>query len=212
MADPLSFSQLFDHENENKSDVGDLLSPEPDVKFSHETGISPTRHQGIYYTELTTDEEATTEESDHNLTSEEHEVSSSCYSACKQDMLLNDNLETITEDIILDQNPVCDSVKDAEDFDNESSKDSERQLSKVKERKPRALWVRESCRTRETEGEFAVLFKELQRDEENFKLYFRMSQKKFYELLQILTPYIRKKWTVMRNAIDPNERLAVAMK
>ncbi|KAG8189419.1 hypothetical protein JTE90_020233 [Oedothorax gibbosus] len=108
------------------------------------------------------------------------------------------------------QNQTCDSNTE-ENFDNESPKDSERK-TKVKTRKKRTTWTNELWLTRDTEGEFAVLFKKLQQDEENFKLYFRMSQKKFYDLLQILTPYIRKKWTPMRSAIDPNERLAVTMK
>lgn len=109
------------------------------------------------------------------------------------------------------QNQMCDSNIE-ENSDNGSPKDSERRRTKVKIKKKRTTWTSELLLTRETEGEFALLFKKLQQDEENFKMYFRMSQKKFYDLLQILDPYIRKKWTAMRKAIDPNERLAVTMK
>ena len=52
----------------------------------------------------------------------------------------------------------------------------------------RKMWVHEINAKRRTLGEYYHLFPDLLRDRKKFVKYFRMSQEKFYELLEIIRP------------------------
>ena len=79
---------------------------------------------------------------------------------------------------------------------------------KVKRRK----WVHEAWQKRETEGEFATLYKELIDDETKFFHYFRMSKNCFRILLSKMETHLKKQDTHWRMAITPTERLAVCLR
>lgn len=74
------------------------------------------------------------------------------------------------------------------------------------------LWIHEAWKKRETEGEFATLYKELIDDETKFVQYFRMSRNCFITLLAKLEPHLNKQDTRWRKAIPPKERLAVCLR
>ncbi|KAB0802472.1 hypothetical protein PPYR_04658 [Photinus pyralis] len=73
-------------------------------------------------------------------------------------------------------------------------------------------WVHEAWRKRETEGEFATLYKELMHDETKFFEYFRMSEECFNILLSKIGPQLKKQDTHWRKSITPREQLAVCLR
>lgn len=61
-------------------------------------------------------------------------------------------------------------------------------------------------------GEYHTLFKHLIGDDRKFFQYFRMSYKKFLELLNLIEPHIKKKHPKFGELISSEERLAVTMR
>lgn len=84
--------------------------------------------------------------------------------------------------------------------------EEEKQL--VKKRK----WVHQAWKKRNTEGEFATLYKELMDDGAKFYEYFRMSENAFNILLSKLEVHMKKQDTRWRKSIYPRERLAVCLR
>ena len=61
---------------------------------------------------------------------------------------------------------------------------------KRRKNKRRAIFVRPIYASREIEGEYHTLFKEIIKDDDKFFNYTRMSQSSFYELLSIVETHI----------------------
>ncbi|XP_067000348.1 uncharacterized protein [Anabrus simplex] len=80
------------------------------------------------------------------------------------------------------------------------------------EKRERKVWVHNIYEKRETYGEFHHLFPDLLKDRSKFFHYFRMSQEKFYELLNLVKPCVERENTTFRRAVPCEERLAVCLR
>jgi hypothetical protein len=80
----------------------------------------------------------------------------------------------------------------------------------IQKRRKHRYWVHEIFRRRNEYGEFHHLFEDLKKDDAKFFLYFRMTPKKFYELLELLNFPV--KHSNFREVIGPEERLALTLK
>lgn len=78
--------------------------------------------------------------------------------------------------------------------------------------KKRKVWTHNINKKRNEFGEFHHLFPDLLKDNSKFFQYFRMSQEKFYELLNHIKPLIEKQNTRFRRSISSEERLAVCLR
>ena len=78
--------------------------------------------------------------------------------------------------------------------------------------KRRNLWVHPINEKRAEYGEFHQLIPDLKLDRERFFTYFRMYPEKFQILLDKIRNRITKSSTYFRNAICPEERLAVTLR
>lgn len=78
--------------------------------------------------------------------------------------------------------------------------------------KKKKMWAHEINSKRLIFGEHNHLFQDLLKDSKKFLKYFRMSQEKFYELLDIIRPDIEKQDTTFRLAIPSEERLATCLR
>lgn len=76
----------------------------------------------------------------------------------------------------------------------------------------KSCWIHEINRKREELGEFHHLFDDLKRDKKKFFKYFRMSEEKFYELLNLVKDSITRQNTKFRRAVTVEERLAVCLR
>lgn len=85
-------------------------------------------------------------------------------------------------------------------------------LADEEEQKKRKCWVHTINKRREEFGEFHHLFPDMRRDKKKFMKYFRMSEEKFFELNELLTPIIQHKDTNFRRAVTCEERLAVCLR
>lgn len=74
------------------------------------------------------------------------------------------------------------------------------------------MFVRPIYASREVEGEYHTLFKEIIKDDEKFFNYTRMSQSSFYELLSLVEPHISPGWTNYRKSICAEERLVITLR
>ena len=74
------------------------------------------------------------------------------------------------------------------------------------------MWVKPWIANRECEGSYHKLMKELEQDPEHYKNYMRMDPSTFEELATKLEPLLKKCDTKMRNAISPQEQLAVTLR
>lgn len=74
------------------------------------------------------------------------------------------------------------------------------------------IWMHPINQQREIEGEFHTLIPQLRQDESRFQGYFRMSPAVFDELLTMVKNSITKMNTNYRNAISPDERLALTLR
>lgn len=74
----------------------------------------------------------------------------------------------------------------------------------------RRWWVRPINLRREDYGDFATLFMELKADADLFFRYTRMDVDTFYELLQIVQPFLQK--ISLRKPICPEQRLAITLR
>ena len=77
----------------------------------------------------------------------------------------------------------------------------------------RTTWSKTWIQKRQGHGVYASLLRELQgEDPEAFRQYHRLDVNSFKYVLKIVEPLIRKKETVMRASICPEERLAVTLR
>ena len=81
-----------------------------------------------------------------------------------------------------------------------------------KRRRVRKIWVKPWISTRETDGAFHRLLKDLEGDPEHYSNYLRLDLATFEELVQSVYPFLKKRDTKMRNAISPAEQLAVTLR
>ena len=82
----------------------------------------------------------------------------------------------------------------------------------INEEKRRAIFVRPIYASREIEGEYHTLFKEIIKDDDKFFNYTRMSQSSFYKLLSIVETHISPGWTNYRKSICAEERLIITLR
>ncbi|CAH1962237.1 unnamed protein product [Acanthoscelides obtectus] len=76
----------------------------------------------------------------------------------------------------------------------------------------RRMWIHPIIEERQRKRHFHTLFAEVQRDEEKFFNFTRMSRSTFYELLAVCGEKLAKKDTRMRNAITPEEKLVITIR
>ncbi|KAG5895690.1 hypothetical protein JTB14_027013 [Gonioctena quinquepunctata] len=76
----------------------------------------------------------------------------------------------------------------------------------------RTKWAEQWVQDRNKNGQMALLKELRQNDRKDFKNYLRMSTSHFDELLGLISPYIVKQDTVMRNAIPAEERLSATLR
>lgn len=81
-----------------------------------------------------------------------------------------------------------------------------------KERKKRRWCTHPLLSNRLTVGIFHVTFAEHRRYPDKFFQYYRMSVPTFDELLELISPHIVKRDTVMKRSIDPAERLVITLR
>lgn len=74
------------------------------------------------------------------------------------------------------------------------------------------MWIHDIFKKRLKCGEYQTLFTDLLNDDVKFFQYFRMSHVKFSTFLKILSPHILRENTKYRDAITPEERLAVCLR
>ncbi|KAL1516273.1 hypothetical protein ABEB36_000192 [Hypothenemus hampei] len=79
-------------------------------------------------------------------------------------------------------------------------------------KKRRRVWIHKAWTKRDTEGEYATLFKELVDDEVKFHQYFRMNYNIFTCLLNKIKDRIQKQDTFWRKSIEAQIRLAVCLR
>lgn len=87
----------------------------------------------------------------------------------------------------------------------------EEELEKSVKRK-HSIWIHNIFKKRSEHGEYHTLFPDLLNDDTKFFQYFRMSQDKFNYLVDILKPHLLRQNTTYREAIGPEERLAVCLR
>lgn len=89
---------------------------------------------------------------------------------------------------------------------------AERLIADVQNTRKRK-WVRDWISKREQFGASALLLKELaEEDHSTYRNIMRISQTKFDELLQMISPAITKINTPMRNAIPSNTKLEITLR
>jgi len=74
------------------------------------------------------------------------------------------------------------------------------------------MWIHDIFKKIWQHGEYHTLFTDLLNDDVKFFQYFRMSHAKFTILLDILSPHLLRQNTKYREAIEPEERLAVCLR
>ncbi|RLU20862.1 hypothetical protein DMN91_007476 [Ooceraea biroi] len=88
-------------------------------------------------------------------------------------------------------------------------------IKKVREKKRRRIWTREwiSQRNRELRGTINLAHIELRNeDADYFQRFFRLRHDLFDRLLELVTPYIQRQNTNMRECISPKERLSLTLR
>ena len=74
------------------------------------------------------------------------------------------------------------------------------------------MWVHRCFRSRKSEGEYWILYRELAVDEMKFYKYLRMSKHQFNFLLHKIEKDLKKKNTTFREAISPVVKLAACLR
>ena len=75
----------------------------------------------------------------------------------------------------------------------------------------RSLWVHPINNLRLEKGEFFLLYPDLRRYEDRFFQWYRMSTRKFDQLLGIVQNALTKKATNFRKPISPEEQLVITI-
>ena len=82
-----------------------------------------------------------------------------------------------------------------------------------KKRQTRTIWTRPLMLRRKIDGAFHTVFKELkEQDSDGFIGYVRMDVDHFEELFHLLSPFLRKQDTNMRECISPEGRSCVTLR
>lgn len=82
-----------------------------------------------------------------------------------------------------------------------------------KRRRMRSIWVRDWVRRRNELGCYGQLLRELENEvPQLYKNFLRMNIADFNNLLELVSPLIKKEDTNMREAISPGERLALTLR
>ncbi|CAG5019552.1 unnamed protein product [Parnassius apollo] len=89
--------------------------------------------------------------------------------------------------------------------------EEEVRIEQEQARKKQRIRLHDISNSRFEEGEYYTLLPRLKKDPIRFHTYFRMSQYKFIELLQIMQPHIRSMDTLFRKAIGVEEKLMVTI-
>ena len=77
-------------------------------------------------------------------------------------------------------------------------------------RRQKRMWVRKIFQSRSKKGEFHALIAEMTLvDHESLKKYFHMTPQRFSQLLSFVGPFVKRQNTRLREAIPPDERLAL---
>ena len=84
--------------------------------------------------------------------------------------------------------------------------------SRRKKRRKRNVWIKPWIASRESDGAFHKLMKDLENDVDSLNNYLRMDLPAFEELLGTTGKHLQKKDTVFRNSISPAEQLAVTLR
>ncbi|KAK7938873.1 hypothetical protein WMY93_002199 [Mugilogobius chulae] len=85
-------------------------------------------------------------------------------------------------------------------------------MALARRRRRSRYWVHPINQQRRQQGDFYHLVQELRLDSERHHKYFRMSAEQMDELLGMVGPDIRRQCTSYRAAIEPKQRLAVALR
>ena len=84
-------------------------------------------------------------------------------------------------------------------------------IKKMNAKRKHRFLVHEIIRRRRQQGAFHNLVQELQFDNENFKLYFRLTKEQFCHVLALVEGDIVK-FAMNREAISPTQRLALCLR
>ena len=76
----------------------------------------------------------------------------------------------------------------------------------------RSCWVHPYNSDRSTKGEFYVHYPDLRKYAKLFHGQYRMNLRKFENLLSLITPKIRKRWTNMRSALSPEHKFVLTLR
>lgn len=82
---------------------------------------------------------------------------------------------------------------------------------KKKNRKPRSVWCKKWL-LRRNKYSHVNLLNELKFAPKDWHNYLRMDEETYLNLLALVTPFIKKKDTIMREAITPHERLTATLR
>lgn len=86
-------------------------------------------------------------------------------------------------------------------------------LTKKKKRKKRSVWVKTWLLQRDIKGAYNNIIQELRlEDMENYRRYLRMNTETFEELLNRVTPLLKKQSTTMRKPLSVAEKLACTLR
>lgn len=85
-------------------------------------------------------------------------------------------------------------------------------FSYLRAQRRRQFWVHPINSERQLHGHYFQLYKQLQKDNVKFFNCFRMSISSFDELLSYIGNDIKRKYTNMRTAIQPEEKLVITLR
>lgn len=85
------------------------------------------------------------------------------------------------------------------------------EVSKKKQKRKRSKWVKTWLKKRE-EYSHANLLNTLRLEVDDYRNYLRMDEDTYIELLNLVTPIIKKQDTIMRKSISPHERLSATLR
>jgi len=78
-------------------------------------------------------------------------------------------------------------------------------------KRTRRFWVHPLVRTRQEEGDYTTLYRQLVNDDVKIYKYFRMSHGEYMDILSTIEIDLKKEDTRFRKAISPSEKLSVCL-
>ena len=76
----------------------------------------------------------------------------------------------------------------------------------------RSVWVDPYNKLCDTKGEYARNHQDLRHSAKRFKSEYRMTLEKFEELLDLVTPKLRRKWTFMQSPLSVEHKLVITLR